>query len=156
LFLTSQTANSGHAPQHPALLATAAPYTTIAAQDLLTAKPDPVLVEWEGHVLMGRAARSTAIAGRVLNSAQQLQLLLLRLLPLLLRRVVRLRRHRRRARVRINGISVLAKAGQAHSVVMRLLFALTIVFGSLNVSERMTSLVRIETKFFFWRWIVYV
>jgi hypothetical protein len=121
-------------------LATAAPYTTIAAQDLITAKLDPVLVEWEEHALMGRAAQSMAIAERVLNSAQQLQLLLLHLLPLLLPRV-RLRRHRRRVRVRINGISVLAKAGQARSVVMRLLFALTIVLGSLSVSERTTTLI---------------
>jgi hypothetical protein len=118
---------------------------TIVAQDLITAKPDPALVEWEGHVLMGHVARSTDIAGRVLNFAQQLQLLLLRLLPLLLRRV-QLRRHRRQARVRINGINVLATAGQAPSVVMRLLFALIIVSGSLSVSERTTSLVRTETE----------
>jgi hypothetical protein len=102
-------------------------------------------VEWEGHVLTGRAARSTAIAGRALDSAQQLQLLLLRLLPLLLRRV-QLRRHRRQARVQINGINVLAKAGQARSVVTRLLFALIIVFGSLSVSERTPSLVQIGTE----------
>ena len=112
---------------------------TIAVQGLITAKLDPVLVELEGHVQLGRVARRTATVGRDLNSAQQLLLQLLPLLQLLLPRLVRLRHLQ--FPVRINGISVLAKDGEARNVAMLLLFALTIVFGTLSVSESTTSLV---------------